>query len=227
MVLSRPVDPADGSATTGFPHDYAVVIDPELPPAGSWACPFAAYDRNGVAAPDGMARWGAGLQMLVQPASGPEWVATFPPGDAGPDAVFATPSPGHACALARGTAHLVAVGEPAAVAPVLLDRVHQVTFSIDPALLLLVSDHGLAAVGPDGLAWRAEGWLGLDDVRVRAAETLAIRCTGTGWDDSEVEFVLDPGTGRLVVEPPAPPWADPRRVERPGHDWWRRLRRHR
>ena len=211
-------------ATSGFPRDYEVVVDPEYPPDGDWRVPVFAFDPTGRPAADGVARHGTAVAVLVRPADGGEWLATFPAGESTAVGVHSTPSPEHLCVLAGGSAHLVRATAPAAGAPVVQELVEQVALSVDPPLLLLVGDLGLTALGPHGLAWRAEDWWALEDIRVHRADADGVRCTGTAWDDSPVEFVLDPVTGRSIEEPSVPPWRPPpdQPSPAPRRRWWRR-----
>ena len=196
-------------ATSGFPRDYEVVVHPEYPPDGKWRVPAFAFDRTGRPAADGVARHGTAVAVLVRPAGGGDWLATFPGGATGAVEVHPTPSPEHVCVVAGGDAHLVRVTAPEAGAPMVVEYVEQVTLSVEPPLLLLVGDLGLVALGPDGLAWRAEEWWALEHIRVQRADEDGIRCAGRAWDGSPVEFLVDPDDGRLVEAPPWPPWTPP------------------
>ncbi|GAA5167059.1 hypothetical protein GCM10023214_40610 [Amycolatopsis dongchuanensis] len=101
------------------------------------------------------------------------------------------------CVLAAGDAYLVQVDAPHAGALVAQVQVQQVAKSLDPALLLLVRDFDIVAIGTSGIAWRSPR-LAVDDLRVLAADSRGIHCTGYFLGDRTETVTVDPMTGEVI-----------------------------
>jgi hypothetical protein len=65
------------------------------------------------------------------------------------------------------------------------------------ALLLLLTDVSMTAVGVDGVVWTSERFV-LDDLKVIAIDDRGIVCTGYDGGEFPSEFVVDPATGKVL-----------------------------
>ncbi len=141
------------------------------------------------------------LELLVSPASQPQFLATCALGFADPTlptGVWSCPHPDHLCAVAGGYAYLVPTAAPN---PQLnsthlpLRPVTAVLPAVAAGLLLFAGFHGIVAWGTEGIAWQSArlSWEGLTDLRVDG-----LHLHGQGWDmlsDRDLPFTLDLQTG--------------------------------
>ncbi|WP_091509238.1 hypothetical protein [Amycolatopsis sacchari] len=177
---------------------YEIDVNPEFPPDGNWAEPVFTFGPDGRVEPGFAPGTGGVLVLRVTAAEAPAWVGVFPAGDLrGVDGVYAGPAARQMCVLAAGDAYLVQVDAPHAGALVAQVQVQQVAKSLDPALLLLVRDFDIVAIGRSGIAWRSPR-LAVDDLRVLAADSRGIHCTGYFLGDRTETVTVDPMTGEVI-----------------------------
>jgi hypothetical protein len=63
------------------------------------------------------------------------------------------------------------------------------------ALILMITEGSLTAVGPQGIAWRSEN-IAAYDLKVVAIDDRGIVCTGYDGGEFPSEFVVDPAGGK-------------------------------
>ncbi|MDP9040218.1 MAG: hypothetical protein M3O02_13265 [Acidobacteriota bacterium] len=198
-----------------FSHLWRAEILP-APPLIAPARQFV-YPRQIPGEEDALAR--GALQVLVHPATGGSFVATFALGFTGPGlptGVWPCPNPHQLCALAGGYAYLLDTADPAHSHLLPLRPVVEVRPLPSEALLLFVGLHAIAAWGPNGLAWQTAR-LTWEGVRVTACESG--RLLGFGWDlptDRDVAFTVDLRTGAHTGgASPAGPASSPASAQKP------------
>jgi len=141
------------------------------------------------------------LELVVRPAIGREFLATFALGFADPavpTGAWACPNPDWLCAVAGGYAYLVNTAQPKEWAQVEYRPVLAVMALPEQNLLLFSSHQSMTAYSPEGKVWETGrlSWEGFQVLRV-GEQSLA----GLGWDlmtDSEFEFEVDLRTGEHV-----------------------------
>ena len=141
------------------------------------------------------------LQLLVRPAGGAEFLATFALGFADPlvpTGVWSCPNPSWLCAAAGGYVYLVDTAHPENWQQVEHRPVLEIRAVPDPELLLFVGHHSILAWGREGKAWQSAR-LSSEGVTVRSIEGAVL--TGAGWDlrtDKEFNFQVDLYTGARI-----------------------------
>jgi len=167
----------------GFACHYDIVLDDE-PGDEAGDLPHYCFGRDGrhIEEFEFEERWGTSLVVRIDPLAAPPWVGTFAAGGLGVvRGVYGTPSPRRVCVIVDGLAFLIGVGAPEQRAAIASDAVVNVTRVANPALLLLTSDDGLAAIGVDGVQWVVPR-LVVDDLRVLRTSADAIVCSGNVGD---------------------------------------------
>jgi hypothetical protein len=194
--------PPDEIGDLTFPHSWdARVLDrrPLIAPSRQFVYPALVEEVERGA-----------LEVVVRPAAGREFLATFALGFADPavpTGVWACPNPDWLCAVAGGYAYLVNTANPKEWTQVAYRPVLTVTALAALQLLLFGGHHSLVAYGPDGEAWET-GRLSWEGIQILAVA--GDRLTGQGWDlmtDREFEFQVDLRTGvhrRLGDRPTGP-----------------------
>jgi hypothetical protein len=169
----------------------ALIAPPLIAPARQFIYPFQIPGEE-----DALAR--GAFQLLVTPAAGGTFLATFALGftnPAMPTALFACLNPDELCAVAGGYAYIVDTAHPAGCTHLPLKPVVELRVVPAHKLLLFVGFHGILAWGADGLAWQSAR-LSWEGVRLDAVS--GGHLTGFGWNlqtDREVAFTLDLRTG--------------------------------
>jgi len=141
------------------------------------------------------------LEVMVRPASGEPFLATFALGfadPAAPSGLWSCPQPNELCALAGGYAYIVDTQDPNRFTHIPFRPVLEVRPIPEHRLLVFAGHHALLAWCPDGRAWESPR-LSSEGLRL---ETIAGNVLhGFGWDlltDREVAFTLDLRTGMRV-----------------------------
>lgn len=182
---------------SAFGSAYTFEIDPEFPGDGDWGCPVVGFDRSGAVVSDFDSRWGAPFIVRLGPDGGQEWVAMLPSGGLGQlREAFVTPEPHLLAIVAGGLACLLDTRSPGLPVQIIRDGVNQVVASSDPPLLLFVRFFDIAALGPDGIAWRTPR-LCVDDLQVQEIGPGGIVCTCDNLGGTPT-IVLDRVTGAQV-----------------------------
>lgn len=141
------------------------------------------------------------LEVMVRPASGAPFLATFALGFADPAAptgLWSCPASDELCAVSGGYAYIVDTLDPRQFTQIAFRPVLEVRPIVEHNLLLFAGHHGLLAWGSGGLAWEAPR---LSSEGVRITEVREGRLHGLGWDllsDREVPFAIDVETGRRI-----------------------------
>jgi hypothetical protein len=154
------------------------------------------YPQNIPGEEDALAR--GALQVMVHPASGGSFLATFALGFKAPNlptGIYPCPNPDELCALAGGYAYLIDTAQPTRSTLLNMRPVVEVLPVPAANLLVFAGHHHLAAWGREGLAWQTARltWEGLRITGVDSA-----RLSGFGWDlrtDRELPFTVDLATG--------------------------------
>lgn len=179
---------------SGFPQAWRADILAQ-PPLIAPARQFV-YPQNIAGEEDALAR--GALRLMVHPAAGGSFLATFALGFTGaqlPTGVWSCPRPQDLCAVAGGYAYLLDTAAPASAHLLEMRPVVEVLPLPQQQLLVFAGLHALAAWGPAGLAWRSArlSWEGIRLTGVEGHELC-----GLGWNlhtDREVEFRVDLATG--------------------------------
>jgi len=177
-----------------FPHDWTAEILPRRPlilPARQFVYPRQAEEVERGA-----------LEVMVHPAAGEPFLATFALGFADPAAptgLWSCPDPAWLCAVAGGYAYLVNTTSPDQFEQVEYRPVLQVRALPDHGLILFAGHHSLVAWGVHGKAWQTArlSWEGVEITRIEDHEL-----HGTGWDmltDRDVPFTVDLRTGAHTI----------------------------
>ncbi len=177
-----------------FPPSWRADVLPS-PPLIAPARQFV-YPQQIAGEEDALAR--GALRVLVQPASGGSFLATFALGFTSPglpSGIWTCPRPQDLCAVAGGYAYLIDTADPNRAHLLEMRPVTELLPLPDHALLVFAGLDRLAAWGPDGLAWRTGrlSWEGL-----RLTGTHDTHLCGFGWNlhtDREVAFEVDLRTG--------------------------------
>lgn len=143
------------------------------------------------------------LEVLVRPAAGGPFLATFALGFADPAAptgLFSCPHPDDLCALAGGYAYIVRASEPQQFTHLAFRPVLEVRPAPEHELLLAAGHHALLAWGREGVAWQTPR---LSSEGLRLTGISGDRLHGFGWDlmtDRETPFAIDLRNGARVDE---------------------------
>jgi len=173
-----------------FPHTWSAEILPRRPlilPARQFVYPRQAEEVERGA-----------LEVMVHPATGEPYLATFALGFADPAAptgLWSCPNPAWLCAVAGGYAYLLNATAPDHFEQVEYRPVLQVRALLDHGLILFAGHNSLLAWGAQGKAWQTArlSWEGVEITRIEDHEL-----HGTGWDmltDRDVPFTVDLRTG--------------------------------
>jgi hypothetical protein len=180
-----------------FDATFTAQPSPEFPGNGRWGVPVFAYDRSGAVASQPNERWGAPFVIAIQPLGQPRWVGIFSTGGlGGVRSAFACPRASDLCVVVDGLAYLLDVGKPALGALVVADQVRQVVAEVKPPRLFLATWTGIAALGPEGLAWR-ESRIALDGLQILATSPYLL-CRVDDLKGGTDQVRLDPATGRSL-----------------------------
>lgn len=138
------------------------------------------------------------LEVMVRPAAGAPFLATFALGFADPVAptgLWSCPAPGDLCAVAGGYAYIVDTRDPRRCTHLPLRPVLEVRALAGQQLLLFAGSYALLAWGPSGLAWQTPR---LSQEGIRLGPIVGNTLHGFGWDlrtDHEVPFAIDLRSG--------------------------------
>ncbi len=138
------------------------------------------------------------LEVMVQPAEGASFLATFALGFADPAAptgLWSCPHRDELCAVSGGYAYVVNTREPERFTHLPFRPVLEVRVLAEQGLLLFAGHHALMAWGAAGQAWQTPR---LSAEGLRIAEVRGNALHGFGWDlltDKEVPFTVDLKTG--------------------------------
>ncbi len=138
------------------------------------------------------------LEVMVQPAEGGPFLATFALGFADPAAptgLWSCPNSDEMCAVSGGYAYVVNTREPERFTHLPFRPVLNVQALAEQRLLLFAGHYALLAWGATGQAWQTAR---LSAEGVRIAEIRGSELRGFGWDlltDTEVPFTVDLRTG--------------------------------
>ena len=173
-----------------FEHSWQAEVLPERPqilPPGRFVYPREAEEVERGA-----------LEVMVRPAEGAPFLATFALGFADPAAptgVWSCPNCEELCAVAGGYAYVVNTREPERFTHLPFRPVLEVRALAEQRLLLFAGHYALMAWGAAGQAWQT-GRLSAEGVRI--AEIRGDELHGFGWDlltDTEVPFTVNLLTG--------------------------------
>ena len=106
---------------------------------------------------------------------------------------FACPRTSDLCVVVDGLAYVVDVGKPSLGALVVADQVRQVVAEVKPPRLFLATWTGIAALGPEGLEWRASR-IALDGLQIQATSPYLL-CRVDDLKGGTDQVRLDPATG--------------------------------
>ena len=143
------------------------------------------------------------LEVMVRPATGAPFLATFALGfadPAAPSGLWSCPGPDEMCALAGGYAYIVNSLDPERFTHVEFRPVLEVRAVPEQHLLLFCGNTALLAWGRDGMAWKTPR---LSSEGLRIAEIRDGVLAGLGWDlmrDREVPFAVDLQTGLVLPD---------------------------
>lgn len=144
------------------------------------------------------------LEVIVRPAAGALFLATFALGFADPNApsgVWSCPNPDELCAVAGGYAYVVNSHNPQQFTQIAFRPVLKICALLETQLLLFAGNRALLAWGRDGLAWQTQP---LSSEGLRILEIRDMKLHGRGWDlmtDREMPFTIDLQTGETIPEP--------------------------
>ncbi len=186
---------SDTVGAQGFSQDWSAEVL-KTPPLIAPARQFI-YPQQIAGEEDALAR--GALQLMVRPASGGTFLATWALGftdPAMPTGVFACPNGAQMCAVAGGYAYIIDTAKPEHCSHIALKPVVEVRMLAAHGLLLFVGFHSIVAWGRGGVAWESAR-LSWEGVRITSVDGNALH--GTGWNlvtDREVAFSLDLLTGQ-------------------------------
>lgn len=138
------------------------------------------------------------LEVMVRPAEGAPFLATFALGFADPGAptgLWSCPDRDELCAVSGGYAYVVNTREPERFTHLPFRPVLEVRALAEQRLLLFAGHYALMAWGAQGQAWQTAR-LSAEGVRIEEIRGEELR--GFGWDlltDQEVPFAVDLRTG--------------------------------
>ena len=143
----------------------------------------------------------AALEVMVRPADGAPFLATFALGfadAAAPSGIWSCPSEHELCAVAGGYAYIVNTRDPERFTHLDLRPVLEVCPAPEQKLLLFCGSYSVVAWGVQGLAWKT-GRLSSEGFRITEIRDSVLR--GFGWDlvtDRDVPFAVDLETGKVL-----------------------------
>ena len=181
------------SFDNSFPHSWTAEVLPRRPlilPTRQYVYPAAAEEVERGA-----------LELLIQPKTGPQFLATCALGfrdPAAPTGLWSCPHPDWLCALSGGYAYLLDTAAPERFVFLRYRPVLNMLPSPAHQLLLFAGHISILAWGPAGQAWESERLSaeGLSHLRIEG-DTLR----GQGWDlrtDKDIPFTLDLRTGQRL-----------------------------
>lgn len=138
------------------------------------------------------------LEVMVRPAEGAPFLATFALGFADPGAptgLWSCPARDELCAVSGGYAYVVDTRDPERFTHLPFRPVLEVRALREQRVLLFAGHYALLAWGDDGQAWQTAR-LSAEGVRIEAIRGDELH--GFGWDlltDQEVPFTVDLRTG--------------------------------
>jgi hypothetical protein len=176
-----------------FPHNYSVGRA-DLPSGQGGTS--ARYFR----APHTADREDWSIVLEIGPAGDAPWIGVF-----GRDSsmtsecskIMSTPDPSILLVIAEGQAFVVNVEDPSKVMYPPCFPVHQAISIMSQGIVVLADDTDLVAIGRSGIAWES-GRLVTDDLRLVSTKGDRIGATGFVGSDGDVEFEVDPRTGRII-----------------------------
>lgn len=145
------------------------------------------------------------LEVLVHPAEGTGFLATFALGFADPAVpcgLWSCPAPDELCAVAGGYAYLLNTQAPERFTQISYRPALDVRPVPEHKLLLFAGHHALWAWGAEGEAWQTPR---LSSEGVRISEIRGDELYGFGWDlltDRDLPFTVDLRTGACLHSPP-------------------------
>jgi len=176
-----------------FPHHYSVSAT-DLPSGRS------ATDVRYFRAPDADDRDDWSVVAEIEPDGSPPWIGVFghdPSFITDLSKIMSTPDPAVMLVIANGQPFVVNVQEPSKVMFPKRCPVHQAIAIVSQGIVVLADATDLVAIGESGIAWES-GRLVTDDLRLVSTEGGSIRATGFVGAKGDVEFEVDPRTGRIV-----------------------------
>jgi hypothetical protein len=179
----------------GFPHAWTAEILTQRPlilPRRQFVYPRQAEEIERGA-----------LEVMVHPAAGEPFLATFALGFADPAAptgLWSCPDPNWLCAVAGGYAYLVNTARPEQFEQIEYRPVLHVRPLPAQGLLLFSGHHSILAWAAQGKAWQTArlSWEGVEITRVEGDHL-----EGIGWDmftDRDVPFTVDLRTGTHTID---------------------------
>lgn len=176
-----------------FPHHYSV-SRVDLPSGAGGTS--VRYFR----APHTAAREDWSIVVEIQPAGDEPWIGVF-----GRDSsmanecskIMSTPDPSVLLVIAEGQAFAVDVEDPSKVIYPRCFPVRQAISIVSQGIVVLADETDLVAIGGSGIAWES-GRLVTDDLRLVSTKGDRIGATGFVGSDGDVEFEVDPRTGRII-----------------------------
>ena len=180
---------ADIAIERAFPAEYEVRLLAEGPaePGPRWEFSRAGRGVHG----------GVLVEVVVEGRS--EWiglVANAPESVAAAHSgIYSTPSEGTLCVVARGDAYFIETAAPDQWWVLEDAPVVGVRSALAEELLVLATPWRVAAVGPDGLAWRTPR-LAIDGIALAEVADGHLSGVADPEDDESREFVIDLRTGR-------------------------------
>lgn len=170
-------------------HAYQCMLDPELPPSGSFRPLFVCRER--VQPP----------RFLRVRHADCDWFAELGASELerkGLTGIFETASDGHALVVLDGRGYFIDTGRPGAIEVVPLEPIKQVVVLAEQGLVLVLSPWQAAAYAQAGRVWVTDRFGG-DGLRFLRATREALRLAGDlGEEDREWTVSCD--TGQLVSE---------------------------
>jgi hypothetical protein len=190
--MSKMHQPKDTAPTLDltFPHEWQVTVlsqRPLISPSRHFVYPRDVEDVERGA-----------LELLIRPAIGREFLATFALGFADPavpTGVWSCPSSQWLCAVAGGYAYLVNTADPKQWQQIEYRPVLAITPLLSQQLLLFSGHQSMMALGADGKAWETTriSWEGINILEI--SDSILI---GLAWDlitDQEFKFEVNLKTG--------------------------------
>lgn len=139
------------------------------------------------------------LELMVAPAEGSPFLATFALGfhdPAAPSGVWAAPHADWLCAVAGGYAYMVNTLRPEEFTQIPFRPVMDVRMLPGQELLLFTSHYAMMAWGQEGMLWES-GRLSDEGITIQSLDGHLLH--GLGWSlrtDKDVPFTLDLRTGQ-------------------------------
>ncbi len=141
------------------------------------------------------------LEVLIRPASAPEFLATCALGFRDPivpTGLWSTPNPEEICCVSGGYAYLIDTAQPERFTFLELRPALAIRPAPALALLLFVGHHSMLAWGANGQAWQSAK---LSDEGITITSIDGHFLFGLGWKmhtDKETPFTMDLRTGILL-----------------------------